>query len=325
MSHPLPSSRPFEDGIAAFLATFQADASRSHSYKTDEQYDNISLLTQNRLDMFDADLQRHAIRHPTPRSTTTSTASSTTTDEIFDETSLADCDSTTGVTTAPPRRERLPQFTARDQMLNPGMNMLPCEFVGYSNCDRKFHLHDTEQWIDHIMAFHLRYELPNDCFCWYCDDFIFDSVKNNVDRVTNFRNRLDHVREHFVHDVVTIDRIRPDFAFIKHLGDRGMISKDVYDGAQEWNEGPVSKAPIYKYDYVPEEHRKREERKKQVLNDQATEDRQCKERREGVLQANCHRIGRKESTARGVGRLGVPELQRTQYGKMTACSWMPHR
>ncbi|KAF7536998.1 hypothetical protein G7054_g4130 [Neopestalotiopsis clavispora] len=70
---------------------------------------------------------------------------------------------------------------------------LQCEFGGYQSYDYTYHPEDTEQWVDHIIFDHLRYQLPNKCSCWCCVDCVFDDQRNILDAMTSFRNRHDHI------------------------------------------------------------------------------------------------------------------------------------
>ncbi|KAI0798289.1 hypothetical protein GGR55DRAFT_582178 [Xylaria sp. FL0064] len=124
-----------------------------------------------------------------------------------------------------------------DEALPIPTSHLPCEFVGYSNCDRVFTADETEQWIEHIVADHLHDILPTKCLCWFCDDFTFDS-KQTRDRRTNFDARMYHIRDHIVYEKKTVNDMRPDHFFNKHLRDHSLISEDAYNNVRRWSEAP---------------------------------------------------------------------------------------
>ncbi|KAI0437011.1 hypothetical protein F4803DRAFT_178211 [Xylaria telfairii] len=47
---------------------------------------------------------------------------------------------------------------------------LPCEFVGYSACERTFAINDVDNWIEHIISEHLQENLPKRVVCWFCNE-----------------------------------------------------------------------------------------------------------------------------------------------------------
>lgn len=131
--------------------------------------------------------------------------------------------------------------------------MLPCEFVGYSSCDQYFYPEAADQWVEHIIVDHLSNRLPSKSACWFCDDHDFDASRDG-DRMTHFRNRLNHIRIHIRDDGFGLENIRPDYAFIAHLEKIGLITRPVLETAQSWQEGPVSGVTgIYAHDWEPPE------------------------------------------------------------------------
>ncbi|KAI0414891.1 hypothetical protein F5X98DRAFT_235655 [Xylaria grammica] len=74
--------------------------------------------------------------------------------------------------------------------------LLPCEFVGYGECEVTFSIDDTESWIEHILFHHLHDALPRKVVCWFCNDYIFEA-KRTSERRQNFEDRMYHIREHF--------------------------------------------------------------------------------------------------------------------------------
>ncbi|ETS75646.1 hypothetical protein PFICI_12590 [Pestalotiopsis fici W106-1] len=148
--------------------------------------------------------------------------------------------------------------------LSEGGNILPCEFVGYTGCNRTFQLDDTDRWINHIIIDHLEYRLPSRCACWYCDDHVFDAfqnrpddhvsnaTQNRLDVATNFGVRLRHIRNHILYDGYGISQIRPDYAFLAHIKKLGLVSQAVFDEALSWIPDPDSGiADMYNHDCVP--------------------------------------------------------------------------
>lgn len=160
-----------------------------------------------------------------------------------------------------------------------GAHILPCEFVSYGSCDEQFHLTDFDQWMKHIVFDHLGNSLPNKCCCWYCDNCDFDARRDHLDKESNFRNRLDHIRCHIRDDGFGIDEIRPDYDFIAHLWKLGLISRGTYEATQRWREGVSSSVEgIVPHDYIPEEQIQRHERSQMII---VTDPRQKSRRHEG--------------------------------------------
>lgn len=161
-----------------------------------------------------------------------------------------------------------------------GAGMLPCEFISYAACNEWYDAEDTYTWTQHVIVDHLHHKIPSVCCCWFCDDIRFYANESKLDRMTNFLNRMDHIRQHIVEDGFTIHNIRPDFPFLKHLHKNGFIEQSTFDAAMSWTEGPKSRvAGLYPHDFVPPEQLRRYERSQVVIVDQQKEDRQLMKQR----------------------------------------------
>ncbi|KAI0806474.1 hypothetical protein GGR55DRAFT_208397 [Xylaria sp. FL0064] len=158
-----------------------------------------------------------------------------------------------------------------DTLYVPTGGGLPCEFVGYHNCDLVFRIDDVEHWIDHIVGEHLEGNLPRKVVCWFCDDFIFDS-KQAGDRATNFDNRMYHIREHFYYESKTVGDMRPDHYLNKHLRDNGLIDDQKYNSVRRWSEAPQP-AGILSHDAMPPEWQSRDPRGNLAYSDPHAEER----------------------------------------------------
>ncbi|KAI5862371.1 hypothetical protein GGS23DRAFT_97187 [Durotheca rogersii] len=148
-------------------------------------------------------------------------------------------------------------------MSGPGTPLLPCEFVGLGGCDEKFGLDETEVWIHHITAFHLRDHLPSKVDCWFCDDFRFNAQNVGNDRSQNFRQRLMHVREHILTEGMTEHDMRPDYDFARHLHKYNLISDEVLAHILNWHELPCPRSHldhIRPPGFVPPERARERER-----------------------------------------------------------------
>ncbi|KAL6906954.1 hypothetical protein GGI43DRAFT_247445 [Trichoderma evansii] len=121
---------------------------------------------------------------------------------------------------------------------------LPCEFYGYENCEETFDLNSFDDWVQHICGHHLRWRLPRYCICWFCDDAVFHAVDETADeREHNYRARMHHIADHFGHGA-TMSEIRPDFYFLDHLRDIGLVSERNFQACKAWHEAPLPKGGI---------------------------------------------------------------------------------
>ncbi|KAM0256503.1 hypothetical protein ACHAQJ_004914 [Trichoderma viride] len=114
---------------------------------------------------------------------------------------------------------------------------LPCEFDQYDDCEETFDLNNVEDWVHHIDSVHLGGILPMNCICWFCDDGDFRAVNGTMhERQRNYTARMRHIADHY-HQATTRD-IRPDFDFLDHLHNNGLISEREFDIARNFHEAP---------------------------------------------------------------------------------------
>lgn len=141
-------------------------------------------------------------------------------------------------TTAPPSRRGPRPFNEQFQNHNTpsATPRLPCEFDVLTGCRERFLADETPQWIDHVSD-HLRGKFPNECWCWYCDDFKFNAETMGLDREHNFHNRLEHIREHLV-DGSRLRTRRRDYPFLKFLDKNKLIPSRVAKSELSTREGP---------------------------------------------------------------------------------------
>ncbi|KAF3014708.1 hypothetical protein E8E14_006776 [Neopestalotiopsis sp. 37M] len=203
-------------------------------------------------------------------STTTATSSSTDQSSVF---SSQYVDSEFSASTAP---------SLGSDPNGMGFAFLPCEFVGYTYCDERYDLVDTEKWMNHIINDHLRYQLPTKCACWFCDDWVFDTEVNRLDDLTNFRQRLYHIRDHIAYSGYGIPDIRPDYNFLSHLWSLGMITQKTYDETLRHREGPPPNVTgIYRYDFVPPERQHDPNRDTSLVVSESSREERRRGRRDG--------------------------------------------
>ncbi|RSL45535.1 hypothetical protein CEP53_010740 [Fusarium sp. AF-6] len=143
----------------------------------------------------------------------------------------------TSISTAPPPHGPPPAHRQRPSL--PPTSLLVCEFVGFQACDALFDPDDEETWISHIIHQHLNNILPRVSLCWFCNDVPrFKAVsKSREDREVCFRERMRHIASHF-RNGCSMDEIRPDFFFLDHVHQNGLISEDMFQYAKRFHEVP---------------------------------------------------------------------------------------
>ncbi|KAF2973378.1 hypothetical protein GQX73_g82 [Xylaria multiplex] len=162
---------------------------------------------------------------------------------------------------------------------------LPCEFVGYSACNRVFEITAVDDWIEHIVSQHFGGNLPTQCGCWFCDDFILHDFH---DLRLNFEHRMWHIRNHMLDEGCTIHDIRPDFYLLGHLNKHGLISTEMYNFVLRFSEIPMP-SHVRSFDFMSPEAERHSELSKTVIVDQAKEDR----RRQPRISRHKKETGRK--------------------------------
>lgn len=152
---------------------------------------------------------------------------------------------------------------------------VPCEFFRLDGCRVRGSMHAMDRLVDHT-ALHLRGNFPEHTACWFCDEVFdvphalaqssFGSAEDN--RVACYRSRMVHIMEHFRDEGFTDGNVRPEFFFLNHVWDHGLISEAVYEEAKKQTEldprkgflknlEPLSGAPQEKPEKVIESHRSR--------------------------------------------------------------------
>ncbi|KAI1291612.1 hypothetical protein F5Y03DRAFT_29804 [Xylaria venustula] len=153
---------------------------------------------------------------------------------------------------------------------------MSCEFFGYSSCPEVFDIGDVEAWIHHIIVDHFHNKLPRKVDCWFCNDYQFDSDIVG-DRLTNFYDRMYHIRDHFYYERKTAADMRPDYDLNEHLRKHKLISEESYNAVRRYDE--VAQGPdIYGYDQLPYEIQSRHERGDVQIHDSRREKKRDKDR-----------------------------------------------
>ncbi|SPO01898.1 uncharacterized protein DNG_04571 [Cephalotrichum gorgonifer] len=185
--------------------------------------------------------------------------------------------------TPEPLSPELPTFQSTIAMRSYRM---PCEFARYTGCTATFDVWtECESWIHHELEAHLGGEPPAACLCWFCDDFKFIADQTHGGDVgENFHSRMIHIASHF-QDGADARRIRPDFFFLDHLWDRGLISRDVFDREKGLHEA-IQVEGLRPRGYKTERMVKEEERKGWAVADIRSEERHRRRVKDHNLRPN---------------------------------------
>jgi hypothetical protein len=171
--------------------------------------------------------------------------------------------------TAPTINSVFVAHATNDAPYNPEC-VLPCEYAPLGLCNETFQPGEFEVWEDHIVRQHLRYQIPDRCICWFCDQE-FSSEEHNVDVRYNFFRRLEHIREHIIHDVRSVRHMRPDYFLLEHMYRNSLLPEAHYQQECERSEGP-STAGIVKHNFKPPERQREEELSLRVIHDNRKEE-----------------------------------------------------
>ncbi|PHH84398.1 hypothetical protein CDD83_2000 [Cordyceps sp. RAO-2017] len=164
-------------------------------------------------------------QRPRERDGLSLTSSATPASAIFD---AADGQSLYSVSTAPPVRGPEPLHRQRAPVPDFAASWLPCEFRKLSSCPRNFAFDQVDVWIRHIVDEHLQGFLPSHCLCWFCDGVAFQAASGrNEDLETAYYRRMEHIALHFFGGQKA-EGIRPDFHFLDHVHDHGLISEESF-------------------------------------------------------------------------------------------------
>ncbi|KAK6845093.1 hypothetical protein PG995_015203 [Apiospora arundinis] len=172
--------------------------------------------------------------------------------------------------------------------------VLPCEYAPLGLCNETFQPGEFEVWEDHIVSQHLRYQIPDRCICWFCDQE-FSSEENNADARYNFSLRLEHIREH-IYDGRSVRHMRPDYFLLEHMYRNSQIREAHYQRECERSEGP-STAGIVKHNFKPPERRREEELRSRVIHDNRKEEQLRRRERRQRQQRSAHRTTTMHSVA----------------------------
>jgi hypothetical protein len=138
----------------------------------------------------------------------------------------------TSVTGPPPNQPlSLDQYLAMGPL--PAFDYeLPCELCGH-----RFQSGEEEDWITHMLLSHFPgASPPSKTTCIFCQTK-FDCVKRQLDPRENWRERMEHIRDH-LRDGVAAESARPDPFVIKHMRGKGKIDPAQHNDTTDREEEP---------------------------------------------------------------------------------------
>ncbi|KAK7977538.1 hypothetical protein PG996_003592 [Apiospora saccharicola] len=239
------------------------------------------------------------------RSTSTRSASTTSSavSRVFSHKSDKSC-STASSSRPPSTASTAPSVFLAHAIPNPPHNpqcILPCEYARLGLCNETFGPDETALWEEHIVVDHFDRKLPPHCICWFCDKE-FGSSDYNVDDSSNFKFRLDHIREHFLQSRLTVQemvqQMRPDYFLLEHLHLNRLLPEALYQRECKLNEGPRASG-VVRHDFIPQERRREKELRSRVVHDNEKEER--RRRRDQKQQQPRRRTGQLIASSNVVG------------------------
>ena len=197
-------------------------------------------ISVSRSSNFESDTRQRR-RHQKERShASTSSSGATKHSTLFDRSSDT-CSVSSSACTDIPRNGPEPLHRQRPPLPLPSpwsvpAPLMPCEFHWYDDCQVQLGLHDVDDLVDHILMVHLNETPPPYSICWFCDQGKFKSVTESPEeREAAYRRRMAHIASHF-RNGLTVAEIRPDFFFLEHLHNNGLIADAKFQEAKGWSE-----------------------------------------------------------------------------------------
>lgn len=117
---------------------------------------------------------------------------------------------------------------------------IPCEFAPLTDCNWRFRLSEIDSWLIHVKGVHLHGLLPDETWCWFCDEVQFKAtLRRDAEREACFHQRIYHIVDHMRNDT-NVDqlRIRPDFPLLDHLAKHKLITQEAFNRAKNYSEMP---------------------------------------------------------------------------------------
>jgi hypothetical protein len=114
-----------------------------------------------------------------------------------------------------------------------------CELAPIARCNRTFELEDVDEWIHHVIDFHIHRSLPSKPMCWICEAPSFQSPSQMPNELDAFLRHgtiqiIEHIQKGYK------GRIRPDFHVFQHFLARGLVSQEAADRMRIISELPIT-------------------------------------------------------------------------------------
>jgi hypothetical protein len=138
---------------------------------------------------------------------------------------------------------------------------LPCEFM-FLGCYLRFHATQYDAWVTHSMSHFCKRPPPPKVVCTICDKGDDVCFERNGDARSNWRERMNHISEHFERRDVR-DHTRPDYFVIKYMKSHNLISKEDYEYAMQFTERPGIDGLLPLGSPIPGHHPKRDVKQEQ--------------------------------------------------------------
>ncbi|KAK8044204.1 hypothetical protein PG993_004228 [Apiospora rasikravindrae] len=163
-------------------------------------------------------------------------------------------------------------MTTTDAIKDPNHSRirLPCEYARLGLCNETFGPDETDFWQWHILTLHLQDNPPPHCICWFCDREFSSSKDHDGNVEENFRLRLEHIRDHIVHqERFQAEHMRPDYFLLEHMYRNGLLERVPYQLECNYTERPATSG-IVGYNYTPPERRRAKELELPLEHNQST-------------------------------------------------------
>ena len=115
---------------------------------------------------------------------------------------------------------------------------LVCEFIGFGQCNATFDWDEEANWIAHIANDHLGGIFPSVSVCWFCNHEPWEAAsQSQSESQACYRKRMHHIAKHFRNGKSWED-MRPDFYFVDHAYQYGLIDEEMFQRARQYHEVP---------------------------------------------------------------------------------------
>jgi hypothetical protein len=130
---------------------------------------------------------------------------------------------------------------------------LPCTETELLRCRIVYTAEQFEDWYDHSLSHFGSHRPPKHTICIFCT-----ATFESENRLDSWRDRMEHIADHFIEDGLRIESSLPDFNVVKYFRKKGLISQRDYDHAIEGSERPPCDG-LHPYGWIPDDRREQQE------------------------------------------------------------------